>query len=288
LDTNYRLRKAQSAEKKELKEAVQWTKKFPVQELIKRGQIDRPADSVETVERLLDFFGFGNIEAWEKYYGNRLIHYRHSHSFNSHFEDIVTWLRIGQITANHESTPLFNMKCFRESLIEIRRLTVEKTSVFQARMKEICHQAGVCLVFVPPIGRIRLSGAAHWLTPHRPIIQMSLRYKTNDHFWFTFFHEVAHLLLHSKKEPFIDIDNDPKKDRMEVEADRYAANILIPKSKWNQLKKHQRYSRHLVVAFAQDIGIAPGIAVGRLQHENLIPTNQFNRLKEKYEWTPNR
>jgi HTH-type transcriptional regulator/antitoxin HigA len=43
-----------------------------------------------------------------------------------------------------------------------------------------------------------------WLTPNKPLIQLSLCGKTNDRFWFTFFHEVAHILLHSKEEIFLD------------------------------------------------------------------------------------
>jgi HTH-type transcriptional regulator / antitoxin HigA len=33
---------------------------------------------------------------------------------------------------------------------------------------------------------------------------LSFRYKTNDHFWFSLFHELAHLLLHGKKSLFLE------------------------------------------------------------------------------------
>ena len=124
---------------------------------------------------------------------------------------------------------------------------------------------------------------ARWLSPTRPLIQRSLYGKTNDKFWFTFFHEAAHILLHAdskdgKKSILLDDPNaSHSTDPREQEANQWAGNVLI----------HQDYTAQLGVlrtkdavrAFAQQIGIHPGIVVGRLQHDHLIDPSWMNDLK---------
>ncbi len=109
---------------------------------------------------------------------------------------------------------------------------------------------------------------------------MNLRGKSNDRFWFSFFHEAGHLLLDSKKETYIDVDsaNDPR----EQQANQFAANVLIPPARAGELANLR--SSADVQAFARSIRIAPGIVVGRLQHDGIIEFNQLNGLKYWLRW----
>jgi HTH-type transcriptional regulator/antitoxin HigA len=59
------------------------------------------------------------------------------------------------------------------------------------------HIAGVAVALEKPISKTCLFGSARWLDPDHANIQMSLRMRTNDHFWRTFFHEVSHVVLHT-------------------------------------------------------------------------------------------
>lgn len=47
--------------------------------------------------------------------------------------------------------------------------------------------------------------------------------------------------------------------------------------------RRRDYSSISVCDFANKIGIAPGIVVGRLQKERCITYNMLNELKEQYE-----
>ena len=98
---------------------------------------------------------------------------------------------------------------------------MEQPEVFVAKMKTLCEDAGVAVVLVPEITNAPVSGATRWLTSEKAMIQLSLRYKTNDQFWFTFFHEAGHILVGGKKEVFIDLNHAIGKE--EREADRFAA-----------------------------------------------------------------
>ena len=133
---------------------------------------------------------------------------------------------------------------------------------------------------VPEITGTRASGAARWLTPIKAVIQLSLRYKSDDHLWFSFFHEAAHLLLHSKKRTFVsgtEAENDPTED----EANAFAASFLIPRRYETELRALE--SLDDIAAFADRIDIAPGIVVGRLQKEGILDWSQGNRLKKRFQ-----
>ena len=117
-------------------------------------------------------------------------------------------------------------------------------------------------------------------------IQLSLRYKTNDHLWFTFFHEAAHILLHGKK--LIFLDTGKNEGNTEKEADNWAADFLIPPKKYQTFLEEGSLSKSSIAEFAGEVGIAPGIVVGRLQHDGLLKFSQCNDLKARFEWVKSR
>ena len=135
--------------------------------------------------------------------------------------------------------------------------------------RQLCNEAGVALVWVKPLPKARVSGAAWWLSPRKPVIALSARHKSDDHLWFSLFHEAAHILFHSKKRVFVDGDKDGENED-EAEANDWAArtswypsllgSVSLPPARIGSARKASS-------CFADEQGIAPGIVVGRLQHE---------------------
>ena len=113
---------------------------------------------------------------------------------------------------------------------------------------------------------------------------LSFRFKTNDHFWFSLFHELGHLLLHGKKLLFLEGWAEGLQPELEAEADRWAASLLIPASKVKALKELARTEK-AILNFADELGIAAGIVVGRLQHEKHLRWDQYDNLKLHYAWS---
>ena len=150
-------------------------------------------------------------------------------------------------------------------------------------MRALCNPAGVAFVIVPSLPKTALSGAARWLNPRRALIQQSVRHLANDHFWFTFFHEAAHILLHSKKDVFVD-ETDGEGTELEREANDWAANLLVPRREWDSFVATNPASAAAVAQFAEKQGIAPGIVVGMLQHVGIVPWSSLNKLKQRYKW----
>jgi HTH-type transcriptional regulator / antitoxin HigA len=154
---------------------------------------------------------------------------------------------------------------------------------FVPALRALCASAGVAVVLVPGLPKTGLSGATRWLNPDKALIQLSLRYKSNDHLWFTFFHEAGHILLHGKKELFLEGRNgmDEKKEH---EANVFARDRLIPPREFTDFVRQADFSQEAITRLAESIGIAPGIVVGRLQHEDWLPHSHCNALKIFYDW----
>ncbi len=161
-------------------------------------------------------------------------------------------------------------------------MTVQPPESFVSELKDRCAETGVVFTLVPELPRSRASGATMWLAPDRALIQLSLRYKTDDHLWFTFFHEAAHVLLHQKRIIFLEGSGQSGKE--EAEANRWAADFLIPPAEYETLKAKQVYSKDFIRSFATKLGISPGIVVGRLQHDQLLPPTHCNGLKRRFRW----
>jgi len=284
LNTDYELMMARKADQLKLKSALAWVKNFPVKKLVEYGLLPKKQSQLDTLSNLLQFFGVGNIEAWNKYYQHQNLTYRKSPTFKGNLHSIAAWVRIGEKLANPIDCSPFSKARFKKTLNLIRKITTE-TSDFQEKITKLCQKAGIALVFVPELPKAHISGVTKWLTPDKAMIILSLRHKVEDHLWFTFFHEAAHILLHGKTEVFID-DQSQSKSEKEQEADNFASNILIPPKQLEQYLLKKRITQATICEFAQEIDISPGVLVGRLQHDKHIPFNRFNLLKRKFNFAP--
>ena len=284
LEGDYRLHRAQEAERKRAAKSAEWAKRFPLNALVRRGVMDKPPSAAAKVPGLLAFFGVGSVEAWAVKYGAKSVSYRHSPSFESDECALATWRRLSELEAERQTCADFNAARFKKSLAEIRALTREPFGEAIRKAGERCNESGVVLALIPPLPRAAISGAAWWLSSQKAVIALSARHKTDDHLWYTLFHEAAHILLHSKRDVFID-SNANGADERETEANRWAADFLIPSEAWERFVEAGPKSVPAVRRFAEEQGVAPGVVVGRLQHEGRLPWGHpLNRLKRRLEW----
>ncbi len=282
LETNYREQLARLADRQRLAGDPDWLNSVPTKELIKRGVIAAQTDEVSLLHAVLRFFGVGSSEQWQRVWMQPAGAFRKSSKFAAQPEVVATWLRLGELEAQKVVTQTYDKAKFRAALDEIRTLTVEPPEVFQPRMVELAAAAGVAVVFVPEIKKCPVSGVARWLAPEKALIQLSLRYKTDDQFWFSFFHEAGHILNDPKKEVYIDTDDD--EDGCEARADQFAANLLIPAEHRSLLMSLR--AGPAIQQFARTLGISPGIVLGRLQKEKVVPwATMLNKsLKRRFTW----
>jgi HTH-type transcriptional regulator / antitoxin HigA len=286
MEAAYRLHLARAEEAKTFEEMRNVVVRFPITELTQRGFIRPTTTETDRARELLRFFGAGNFNAFQERYNElQAVSFRHSPTFQSELEPLLAWLRIGEIEAEKAQITPFDRTVFLEALKHIRMLTVKDPKEFEAPMKAECAQAGVLFLLVPPFSGLRLSGIARWVVPGKALIQQTLRHKTNDHFWFTFFHEAAHLWLHSRKGLFIDGEQLKGDAKEEEEANHWAANFLVPQHELAKLIARGSFDMNDIVRFAADIEIPPGIVVGQLQNQGVIPwRSSLNKLKIPFAW----
>lgn len=297
LEHDYRAALARRAERGRLAQQVGWLGELPIKAMIKAGWIEAKETAVEQLEAVLSFFGVASVDSWREVWRDYrgAVAFRESPSFESDFGAMTAWLRRGEIEGRAITTAPYDAAAFKAALTEVRNFTAEDPSVFCQRIIERCAAAGVAVVFVPELPHLRVCGATRWLSSEKALVALTLRYKSDDHLWFTFFHEAAHILLHGKRSVFVEEDrraratNDVQSvddfARQEEEANRFSRDFLIPPAEYAQFKRQGSFSENSIRSFAAQIGIAPGIVLGRLQHDRILPyPTTLNRLKRKFVW----
>ncbi len=284
LEANYQETRARLAEQAELEKNLDWLERIPLREMVKRGWLKKFRDKRDQLNEVLRFFGIASVAQWQEIWPEVTVAYRQHAKQQIFPEAISAWLRRGEIEAAAIECQPFDKAKFRDVLDDIRSLAGEPDpGIFVPELRARCASAGVAVVLVPGLPKTGLSGATRWLNPDRALIQLSLRYKSNDHLWFTFFHEAGHILLHGKKELFLEGLNGMDEAK-EHQANVFARERLIPAKDFAAFVRQADFSLDSISSFADGLGIAPGIVVGRLQHEKLLPPSHGNRLKVYYQW----
>lgn len=281
----YREALARADENTRMKQDVKWLADIPTRALIDRGYIHRQPDKPALVRAALAFFGVSSVDAWRKLWLTPEVQFRGAKAQKNKPGHIAAWLRMGEAQASHLDCEPFVAEEFRHALLTVRNLMIARASVWRKEVPAACSAAGVAVVLTKEIPGAGVSGATHWLRKDKALIQLSLKYKTEDQFWFTFFHEAGHILLHSKKQLFIErgVRTDTGEER---DANTFSQDFLIPRKTAHRLP-HLK-SKAQIREFASSIGVPPGVIVGRLQRDKFLPYSHCNDLKAKFEWGSDR
>ena len=261
LEAQYREQLARIHERERLQDDLDWLKEIPVAELVKRGVLPRPKDTVEQLREVLKFYGVSSVEAWRRIWEAPAVAARRSPCFESKRGPASAWIRLGELQARAINCQTFDKVRFKKALKQIRYLIREPAHVFQPEMKRLCAESGVAVAMVREMKKVPWNGATKWLTPHKAMILLCLRGRGEDKFWFSFFHEAGHVLHDSKKDLLI--NDGSQDDPREKQANDFAAESLIP-SKYDDAIRRIR-SKAEIVQMADLLGIATGIVAGRYQ-----------------------
>lgn len=288
LENDYQTTLAQQIEENALLSEAQWLKEYPVRELIKRGWLSPAQDAESKIQALRDFLGVTTIEpaVYQDAVGFRITEAaRRKISHGA----LLAWLRRGELEAQEILTADYDPTAFTAALSTIRGMTQQSPTEFVPAMTKLCADAGVAFCVVQELPKSGANGVARWLSDQKALLQMSIRNKWADIFWFSFFHESGHILKHSTHTIVIDGPvNDLTTGELEIEADQFARDFLISPDDWNRFCAGRNFAPSAICAFAESIEVAPFIVVGRLQKERKVPYNLLTSLKKRYRWVPQR
>lgn len=262
----------ESAEKK-------WISCLPIKDMIRLSWIN----SEENIaDNCLNFFDVPNVWSWNKAYSDviSLTSFRKSTAYDTNAASVISWLRFAEIKSREITCNKWNPKLFSQTLFEMRKLTQKKNPKdFIPILRSLCARCGVALVIQRTPDKCPASGATKVLSPDKAMILLSFRYLSDDQFWFTFFHEAGHLLLHKYKSTFV--EGDTLYNQEEKEANDFSASILIPE-KFQERLRTMPANKNEVIRLAKDADISLGIVVGQLQHLGRLNMKYLNGFKRRY------
>lgn len=265
---------------------LQWMKSLPLKDMVKFGWLEESTSSTETLQKCLDFFGVPSLDAWNKSYSEVSdgVAFRASEAYPINELATAAWLRQGELLSSQLSCSSWDPILFQRVLSSARSLTnIPDPKEFIPKLQGLCAAAGVSVIVVRAPSGCRASGATYFSEPTKAVLMLSGRYLTDDHFWFSFFHEAGHLLLHlSKGSPILETVDDRNSNR-EAEANNFASDMLLSKEHQDRLPDIAGNLRG-IIRLARDAGISRGVVVGQLQHRGLIQQRHFNKLKLRYNW----
>lgn len=260
----------------------EWIRGLPVSEMKKRGLIN---NTNKLLDSCFNFFGISSLSEWNSKYQTQInsLAFRKSSTFETDLFSIAVWVRQAEILTKNYKIAKWNKNLFESKLIsEIKPLIkIKSPRDFLPKLIKICAECGVKLAIVPSLGKNRASGAVKFLGEHALMI-LSFRHLTDDHFWFTFFHEAGHLILHSTSKLRVDSDH-LAYDEEEHEANLFAEACLIPYDIQDELSSLGSNKRR-IISFSMKAGISPGIVVGQMQFKEIISFNYLNSYKRRYIW----
>lgn len=280
LERQYRDTLARQQAEAELETQASWADRFPISDLVRHRLIERGRTKAATLANLLSWLRVSSPIAYDRV--TAAAAYRASPAFTASPEAVTAWLRWGELQAAHVEAAPFDADRFRQVLAEIRPLTRKEpfAQVFK-RVQDMCAEAGVVVVLTPELSGTHLSGAARWIGS-KAVIQLSLRHKSDDQFWFTFLHEAGHILSRGRRRDFLDGADaaDAKTDAEELAADQFARDALLPPDDYARFVAVGDFGRTAVRAFAASQSVAPGIVAGRLERDKRVGPGQLRSLKK--------
>jgi HTH-type transcriptional regulator/antitoxin HigA len=274
LEAIYRERIARANAENELAEEKEIARKFPYVEMAKLGWVAATTNVEERVDNLRKFFEVARLGLLDDLKVPGIAYRTVGESEESNYI-LAAWAQKARLEARKVETHPIDVERLRSQVPRIRELTVETPDVFCPRLRSMLSECGVAIIFLPHISRSFLHGAT-FIDRKHIVIGLTVRGRDADRFWFSLFHELYHILAGHIFEA-----NSVNLEEQEVQADSFAKNILIPDEDYRRFSSGY-IDRPSILRFSSEIGIAPGIVVGRLQKEKRINYKWYNDLKVRY------
>jgi len=270
---------------KHLEQCKQWVSAFPLGKLKSIGLLQNTRNKEESADILLKFFRVASPAEWSKIYVGSSLAFKIELRHTTEPQAISVWLRLGELQAEKIEVTPFDKKALRNNLKAFQAISYEHSATWLDELQNLCASCGIALVYTPCIAKAPIYGATRWIKNNTlPLIQITDRRKDYNAFWFTFYHELAHILYHGKKDIFIEgLENITPNIEKEAEADAFAERMLLTEKERNELESYPKFDKELVLQLSKKFQKHPAIIVAQLQRKGIVGYNnkRLNNLKVK-------
>ena len=248
---------------------------------VKLGVVSPTPDKIKQVSSLFKYFAISSFSVFKK--PDFLVQFRQTQAID---EKIIlnsnAWVQTVINIGKQIETQPFSERKLKEYLPNIIAMTSQNPDEFLPRLNEIFAECGVAFVLIPSLKNSGVYGATKWINKEKVILGITNRGVHADIFWFSLMHEIGHVFQKKITKTIVDFDAGNSQEDFEKDADTFAKNALIPEIKYNLFVRAKNFSEQKVRDFAKSINIHPGIVVGRLQKEGLLPFTHLNKIKQKF------
>ena len=265
-----------------IEQAIPWVRYFPYALMARMGWVPRTRKNKEKVIYLFEFFGISTHKAWEDYYlySELKACFRISLAHTRDPYAISAWLRKGDILVKELEATEYTAENLKAILPQLKDIMARHPHDFFYQVQRLCLSVGVKVVYTPSLPKAPVNGVARWIEQNKtPLIQISDRYKRNDIFWFSFFHELGHILLHGKKNIFLEnVEYEGLDMEKEAEADAFAIEWTLSEEQEKEIMQENVLDREIFIDYAKKFNTHPALIVGRLQKKEVVPYSEGRDL----------
>jgi len=241
-----------------------WVSRFPTAFLKKQGILPQTRIKAELSEALLKFFRIASPKEWKDIYCENSMAFKIELKHTSNVEAISVWLRIGELKTEQLNVKEFDKKEILNNIGLFEEICRNPSQNWMQDLVDLCAEQGIALVLVPSVPKAPIYGVARWLNKNSlPVIQLTDKNKDYNSFWFSFYHELGHILKHGKTDIFLEGLNDiVQDDKKEKEAHAFA-------------KEHLELTQEVIDKFPRNFNLL-GPAKKRSYIKNIAKENALN------------
>lgn len=272
LEARYREKIEKIKLKNSMDEDIKLINNFPYNEMVSMQWIEKANSNEEKVINLRKFFEVNRLGLLFENEKINVLYRRININDKSNYF-LLTWAQKAKLEARNVIVKSINIEGLKKEIIKLRGMTFLDPKIFCPKIVEIMSNYGIALIFLPHIKGTYLHGATFY-DKNKIVVGLTVRGKDADKFWFSLFHEIGHIILGHINEDYY--------EDMELEANNFAQNILIPDDEFKLFISKNDFTERNIIEFSNKINIDYGIVVGRLQKDGYISYSKYNNLKTKY------
>lgn len=196
---------------------------------------------------------------------------------------LFAWQRMCELlTDDIPISEVLDIEKLKAKIPEIKSLMFEEPKAMQKEIVSIFAECGIAFKIVRHFKGAPVQGFIKHTENGRLILCMTIRNSFADIFWFTLFHEIAHVIHGDAKVRFFDFES--VSNEVEVRADKFASNTLIRLAEYNEFLEKKDYSLDSIKAFSEKNEVKTYIVIGRLMKDGVISWGSYNDERLKYKW----
>lgn len=272
LEARYREKIEKIKLENSMDEDIKLINNFPYNEMVSMQWIEKANSNEEKVINLRKFFEVNRLGLLFENEKINVLYRRININDKSNYF-LLTWAQKAKLEARNVIVKSINIEGLKKEIIKLRGMTFLDPKIFCPKIVEIMSNYGIALIFLPHIKGTYLHGATFY-DKNKIVVGLTVRGKDADKFWFSLFHEIGHIILGHINEDYY--------EDMELEANNFAQNILIPDDEFKLFISKNDFTERNIIEFSNKIKIDYGIVVGRLQKDGYISYSKYNNLKTKY------